>query len=265
MRRLLAAVVIALVGGLLTPAYAERAEPPAYRLVADRVANHVADRVAGPPLAGRVVVLDPGHQLGNRNFPGRSARLVPDGRGGRKACNTTGTATNGGYPEATLNWRVARLVRARLTRLGATVRLTRHSNSERRWGPCVDARGRAGNRARADLMLSIHADGNLTAGARGFHVIVAPDAAAGSPRLARRLRAALRQSGVPVANYVAGGDGLDVRADLATLNLSRVPTALVELGNMRDPRDAARMTSRAGRAAYAEALVRAVRTYLRRA
>lgn len=253
MRRLASTVAaILLVGSLAAPGYAERAEPPAYRDLAQL------------PLAGRVIVLDPGHQLGNHNFPREIGRHVPDGRGGRKACNTTGTATSAGYSEATFNWRVAKLTADRLKRLGATVRLTRHSNSERRWGPCVDARGRSGNRVRADLMLSIHADGNLASGARGFHVIIAPDAAAGSRRLANRLRAALRRAGLPVANYIAGGDGLDVRTDLATLNLSRVPTAMVELGNMRDRADAARMTSGAGRAVYVAALVRAVRPFLRR-
>ncbi len=59
------------------------------------------------PLAGRVVVVDPGHQLGNGGFPGRLTRPVPAG-GFEKPCNTTGTATPDGFPEATLNWRVAR-------------------------------------------------------------------------------------------------------------------------------------------------------------
>ena len=224
---------------------------------ADRVPAYAEPR----PLAGRVVVLDPGHQLGNRNFPRQVGRLVPDGRGGRKACNTTGTATDRGYPEATFVWQVTRLVQRRLERQGATVRLTRTTDSDRRWGPCVDARGRAGNRVHADLKLSVHADGVVTSGrggARGFHVIVAPDAAAWSARLARAVRAELRGDGLRVATYTAGGDGLDVRTDLATLNLSRIPTAMVELGNMRDPVDAARMTSARGRATYARALAAAV-------
>jgi N-acetylmuramoyl-L-alanine amidase len=105
------------------------------------------DRAAmvASPLEGRVVVLDPGHQLGNRHFPRRIGRLVPAG-GFRKPCNTTGTATRGGYPEASLAWDVAQRVRTRLEALGAVVRLTRHGNRDDRWGPCVDERGRAGNR-----------------------------------------------------------------------------------------------------------------------
>ena len=73
---------------------------------------------AMPPLAGRTIVIDPGHQLGNHNFPRQINRRVPAG-GFTKPCNTTGTATNGGYPEATFTWQVARLLRTRLERLGA--------------------------------------------------------------------------------------------------------------------------------------------------
>ena len=110
------------------------------------------------PLAGVRIALDPGHQLGNRNFPDEISRPVPAG-GFTKPCNTTGTRTNGGSPEATLNFRVARLVEERLEALGARVYLTRTRNSESLWGPCVDERGRFGEKVGARLMVSLHADG----------------------------------------------------------------------------------------------------------
>ncbi len=220
------------------------------------------------PLAGRVVVIDPGHQLGNSRFPRETSRLVPAG-GFRKPCNTTGTSTDGGYPEATFAWQVSRLVVRRLEELGARVVLTRDTNSVRRWGPCVDVRGRAGNRVDADLKLSVHADGSSAAGARGVHVSHPParapwtdDTARPSRRFALGVRRALRQAGFPYATYTAGGDGLDVRHDLATLNLSDVPTVMVELGNMRAACDARAMTTSRGRARYARALVAAVREHL---
>jgi N-acetylmuramoyl-L-alanine amidase len=221
------------------------------------------------PLAGRTIVLDPGHQLGNHNFPRQTSRLVPAG-GMRKPCNTTGTATVGGYPEATFVWQVSQLVAARLRGMGAHVILTRHSNRQDRWGPCVDVRGRAGNRVGADLKLSIHGDGSTGRGARGFHVIAPTnrrpwthDIFRPSRRLAVETRAALRRVGLPVANYTAGGDGIDFRSDLGTLNLANIPTVMVELGNMRSPSDAHRMTSRKGRDTYARALARAVVNHLR--
>jgi N-acetylmuramoyl-L-alanine amidase len=229
-------------------------------------------RRAAEPLTGRVVVIDPGHQLGNHRFPRRINRPVPAG-GFTKPCNTTGTATGGGYPEATFAWQVSRLVATRLRELGATVRLTRQSNRQDRWGPCVDVRGRAGNatpsRPGADLKLSIHADGSYAAGARGFHVIAPPDRAPWtadihrpSMRLATSVRAGLLSQRFGVATYTAGGDGIDVRADLGTLNLSDVPTVMVELGNMRSAAEARVMTSLSGRARYARGLVSGVRRYL---
>lgn len=239
---------------------------PAYAVTASAA---TAGRAVRAPLAGKTVVIDPGHQLGNHNFPREINRLVPAG-GFKKPCNTTGTATRAGFPEATFAWQVSRLLRERLVALGAEVVLTRHSNRQDRWGPCVDVRGRAGNGLPADLKVSVHGDGSYASGARGFHVIAptnrppwTADIFPASRRLARGVRAGLRDAGVPVANYVAGGDGLDFRSDLATLNLANIPTVVAELGNMRNRRDAHRMTTRAGRAAYARGLALGVRRFLR--
>lgn len=225
--------------------------------------------VASAPLAGTTIVIDPGHQLGNVNFPQEVNRLVPAG-GFKKPCNTTGSATNGGYPEATFAWDVSRMLRSSLKSLGATVVMTRTSNRQDRWGPCVDVRGRAGNRIDADLKVSVHGDGSYTAGARGFHVIAPADRAPWtsdihrpSLRLARAVRTGLLRADFRVANYIAGGDGLDVRSDLGSLNLSDVPTVMVELGNMRNAAEARVMTSPQGRARYASGLVTGIRRFLR--
>lgn len=242
------------------PAPLDPPTPPA------RVAT--ADATTTRPLAGRVIVLDPGHQLGNRRHARDIGRLV-DAGGFTKPCNTTGTATNGGFPEATLTWSVARRLEQRLEDLGARVVLTRTANSDALWGPCVDTRGRAGAKAGADLELSIHGDGSTTPGAHGFHVIAPADRApwtsdvyAPSRRLALAVRSALHGAGFPYATYLAGGDGYDTRGDLGTLNLSDVPIAMVELGNMRSSTDARVMTSAAGRDRYAAALAKGVVAYL---
>lgn len=274
MRRAVAgvALVVACLGGPVPPVHAgARAD---LRPLDDRhgvfPASTRPPQSASPdqPLAGKIVVIDPGHQLGNHNFPEQINRPVPAG-GFTKPCNTTGTSTNGGHPEATFVWLVSRRVAARLRDLGATVRLTRHSNRQDRWGPCVDVRGRAGNSIGADVKLSIHADGSYAAGARGFHVIAPADRAPwtddihdASMRLATDVRSGLLSRRFVVATYVAGGDGLDVRSDLGTLNLSDVPTVMVELGNMRSAAEARVMTSPQGRTRYARGLVAGVRAYL---
>lgn len=222
---------------------------------------------AAAPLAGRIVVIDPGHQLGNSRHLARIDRLVWIGNG-RKPCNTTGTATASGYPEATFAWRVAQRMKGRLERLGARVILTRPANSTALWGPCVDARGRRGDAVHADAKISIHGDGTYVPGAHGFHVIYAPDRGLtadtyrASKKLALGTRTAMGRAGFARANYIAGGDGLDLRSDLGTLNLSNMATVMVECGNMRNAGDAARMTSAHGQAAYARALVQGVRGFL---
>lgn len=235
----------------------------------DTQSGVLAAATSSLPLAGIRIALDPGHQLGNHNFPAQIRQLV-DAGGFSKACNTTGTATNSGYPEATFNFRVARLVQARLEALGAEVFLTRTSNSQSLWGPCVDARGLFGAQVHARLTVSLHADGAPSSG-HGFHVIApksrspwTTDIARPSLRLARALRAGFDALGLARSTYVGGGSALSIRSDLGTLNLSDVPVAMLEVGNMRNSADAHRMTTRTGRHRYARAVVRGIRIYLGR-
>lgn len=223
------------------------------------------------PLAGKVVVLDPGHQLGNRHHAAEIAEPV-DAGGFEKECNTTGTATDGGYPEATFTWEVAVVARRLLEQRGARVVLTRDADSDDEWGPCVDERGRIGNPGErgptADVRVSIHADGVLDEAATGFHVIRparsegwTDDIERPSRRLARALRDALVAEGIEPSSY-QGERGIDVRDDLGTLNLSDVPAAMAELGNMRAAGDAALMESEAGRRRYGRAIADAVTVFL---
>jgi N-acetylmuramoyl-L-alanine amidase len=197
-------------------------------------------------MAGRTILVDPGHNGANKDHTAEINRLVDAGTLS-KPCDTTGAATDAGYSEAAFNWdvaqRVARLLRAR----GAKVVMTRHDNLS--WGPCITRRAQIGNAAGADAAISIHADGG-PAGGRGFHVIrpavlrgLTDDIALTSRRLALTLRRTYRQrTGMPYADYI-GRRGLDVRADLGGLNLSDVPKVFLESGNMRNARDAAMLTS----------------------
>ena len=216
------------------------------------------------PLAGRVVVLDPGHNRDNGAHPADINRMV-DAGGFSKACNTTGTATDAGVPEATVNWELALLLRDRLTDLGARVVLTRDANAG--WGPCIDERAAVANRADADLLLSLHADG-AAASARGFHVIMpgvragwTDDIADDSREAAVLVRDALVAAGLPPADYI-GSEGLDERTDLGTLNRSDVPAVMLEAGNLRNAGDAALLTGDQGRGRVAAALARAVSRFL---
>jgi N-acetylmuramoyl-L-alanine amidase len=221
------------------------------------------------PLDGMTISVDPGHNGGNFSDPEAIDRLVPAGANGtEKPCNTTGTETSdGSLTEAQFNWDVAQAMVPRLEQLGATVILTRHSNSG--VGPCVDDRAEIANRAHAAVALSIHADGNLAEEAHGFDVIhpsaaesVAPGMVGPSLKFAEAERDAMVAAGVSPANYV-GSEGLDERSDLAGLNLAKVPAVLVELGNLREPEEAAKLEDATYRHKLAGALAAGIVTFLR--
>jgi N-acetylmuramoyl-L-alanine amidase len=218
------------------------------------------------PVAGKTVVVDPGHNGGNGAHPERINRLVPIGEGQTKACDTTGTATASGYSEAAYNLAVAREVARILRAEGATVILTRRGNGG--VGPCINRRARIGNRAGADAAVSIHADGGPPGG-RGFHVIrptriagLTDDIYGPSRRLGRALqRAYAERTGLPPATYL-GGAGLVARSDLGGLRLSDVPKVFIETGNMRNAADAAILESRGGRRRIAHGIADGVRRFL---
>ncbi|MFG3256229.1 N-acetylmuramoyl-L-alanine amidase [Streptomyces sp. NPDC048172] len=221
------------------------------------------------PLTGMTVVLDPGHNPGNREHPDKISRRVDIGTA-KKECDTTGTATNSGYPEAKFTLDLARRTRTALEARGARVRLTHEGDVP--YGPCVDERARKGNEAKADAVVSLHADG-APSGSRGFHVILPGSVRKGdadtrhiakpSRRLGGDLRDAFREAtGERPANYLGDGEGLDTREDLGGLNLSKVPKVFLECGNMRDARDASRLTSTKWRTKAADGITRGIESFL---
>jgi N-acetylmuramoyl-L-alanine amidase len=80
-------------------------------------------------------------------------------------------------------------------------------------------------------------------------------------QLADTIRDFLSGAGFQMSDYV-GSDGLYGRADLAGLNFAEYPAVLVELGNMRNPEDAATMETVDGRARYARAVTNGIVAYL---
>jgi N-acetylmuramoyl-L-alanine amidase len=217
-----------------------------------------------PPLAGRTVVIDPGHNGMNWAHRDEIARLVDIGNG-TKACNTTGSNTADGYTEAEFNWALAQLVVPRLEELGAEVVLTRRDNEG--WGPCIDERAATGNRNHADAVISIHADGGPEGG-RGFHVIrpasiegLTDDIYEDSTLLAQALHDSYLSTQMPLADYTGEG-GYSERRDLGGLNLSDVPAVFLEAGNMRNETDAELLADPSFRNAAADAITIALVEFL---
>ena len=217
-------------------------------------------------LAGRTIMLDPGHNGLTYKYPEQANALVPAG-GFRKACNTTGTSTNAGYSEHAFNWALALRTAALLRAQGAQVVLSRPDDAG--VGPCVNQRAAIANSSHALLVVSLHADGGPSTG-YGFHVIeagLAPDSGnraflSVSHRLALDVRAGYRAAtGESYATYL-GQQGLDQRSDLAGLNLARIPAVFIECGNMRNRADAAKLSSGEFQQRAAVGLVTAIKDFV---
>lgn len=226
-------------------------------------------QAADAPLAGKVIVLDPGHQLGNSN-PRFRKQIAQTRFNGSivKGCNTTGTATNAGFPEATFTWKVAKRLKPLLEAQGATVLMTRTSNTRNAYGPCVWDRAGFANANKADALISIHADG-APARAHGFFAI-APTRIKGwttetykvDRRLSKAMIAGMKAAGATPANYIS--NQLQIRGDQSTINFSKVPTTIIEVGNMRNAKEAARMSSASGQQQYAQWLAAGIERFFAR-
>ncbi|WP_425583190.1 N-acetylmuramoyl-L-alanine amidase [Streptomyces luteosporeus] len=257
-----------------TPASTRAPAPPApassSAAPSPSVAAPAPEAAKDGPLRGKVVVVDPGHNIHNAEHPAEINRQVDVGNG-RKECDTTGTETNAGYAEATFSLDVAHRLRDILLSRGASVTLTH--DGDRPYGPCVTERAEIGNKAHGDAAVSIHADG-AAPGQRGFHVILPALVRAGgadtsrivgpSKELGARIAGNfVRTTGSAPSNYIGKGTGLDTRSDLGGLNLSVVPKVFIECGNMRDAQDAALLTDADWRQKAAQGIADGITDFLR--
>ena len=220
--------------------------------------------VGSDPLAGKVVGIDPGHNGLNYTAPNIINQPIFNGTG-EESCDTTGTETASGYTEAQYNFNVATYLQADLQAEGATVVLTRPNNEG--VGPCVTTRAAIINNAHADVAVDIHADGGPPSG-RGFTVLepvadgpndgVIASSAAFADILSDVFPTV---TGMPPSDY-SGVGGLELRDDLAGLNLTTVPKVLIECGNMQNASDAAILVTPSFQQAAAAAIAQAITQFL---
>jgi N-acetylmuramoyl-L-alanine amidase len=220
-------------------------------------------------LAGKVILIDPGHNISNWAHPAEINRPVFYGiPGATKPCDTTGTATDSGYTEARYSLAVGLHVVRILRDMGATVVMT--PVNTRPWGPYITDRAALGNRLHADAAVSIHADG-APAWVHGFYVIAPstplPGVGLGPKRIARdvrlggaMLRAYHQVTGMKISNLYTSGY---LRSDgYGGTNLSHVPKIFIETGNMRSPGNARKLESPAFRHLAAWGIADGIRLYL---
>lgn len=171
-------------------------------------------------LAGRFIVLDPGH-------------------GG----SDPGAIGVNGAREKDLTLAIALDLAARLRAAGARVELTRESDTLPAWPQRVAP----ANLGSADALLSIHLNSFPGPEARGIEVYYAASRP-GAEELARTLLRSLAQRlGTP-------GRWARARDDLYVLRESLVPAVLLELGYLSHPEEAAKLVERQ----YQEEIARAI-------
>jgi len=225
-----------------------------------------APAVTGQKLTGKVIVLDPGHNLNNSSSINTK---VYAGNGVYKACDTTGTSTDAGYPEHAFTWDVANRAATILRAEGATVILTRPNDTS--IGPCITVRAQIGNNARANAFVAIHADGG-PAGGHGFFVMQPPpnnpNVNPGGAPQSRILATVMHDTfhavtGLPYSTYIANGYYPDTTTT-GTVNLSHGPVITIECLNMRNSGDAAIATDPTDRQSIAAGIAAGLTAFLTR-
>lgn len=212
-------------------------------------------------LDGKVIALDPGHNtVPIRSVNQKNVKYF--GAGWRPCQNEGSTGLDKKTPEATLVWQITQQVMPLLREQGATVVVTRPDDNGT--GPCNDERAEIANRANADLLLSIHGDGNENQKNRGFFVIYSQRMVGGeqvqkaSKAAASMLVADLTaNTSIPVSNYMGSSlNGTIEQSNvLGVLNTMKTgPAIMVEVGNIIQPDDWAILSSKEGQEEMARAL-----------
>ena len=156
--------------------------------------------------------------------PLKGMRILLDaGHGG----SSVGTAA-GSLPEKTLTLQYAKTLQQKLQALGATVHMTRTTDSN----PTVDARMNAGRNNGTDLILSIHMDGSTSSATNGCSVHYFNEY---SYLPAKTITEKMRQ--------VERSYGIGSRQEVCLWNpffitrVSDAPSMLIECGFMSNPRN----------------------------
>jgi N-acetylmuramoyl-L-alanine amidase len=185
-------------------------------------------RRRGPGLAGKSVVVDPGH-------------------GGDDAGWVVGDLI-----ERDLVYDVATRLQGRLQATGATAELTRGPGGS----PTDGARAALANATEADLLLSLHCDGADSSLPHGIASYYYGTGRGNGSVVGGRLAGLVQRE---VSARLPGV--LDARAHAKTwelLRATRMPAVRVELGYLTHPDDAARLADPAARDTFAEALLVAI-------
>jgi N-acetylmuramoyl-L-alanine amidase len=184
-------------------------------------------RRRGPALAGKRVVLDPGHGAGDEGHTGH------------------------GLIERDVVADLAARLEGRLAVAGAAAYLTHGADGN----PTDLERADFANDTDADLLLSLHCDGHVSAAPAGIAVYYHGTGPANGSLPGERLAGLIEREVVARTGLY---DGRTHPRTWELLRRTRMPAVHVELGYLSHPRDAARLADESFRDSVAEALVVAV-------
>lgn len=210
------------------------------------------------PAAGRVIVIDPGHQA-KGNF---ETEALGPGSTETKIKVSSGTAScNTGEPESKLVLAISLKLRTELEARGYTVLMTRTTED-------VDLsnidRAAIANDANADALLRIHANGSESAAAEGALTICQTAASPYNADLYAQSYA-LSSAVLDELCAAAGCRKLYVweTDTMSGINWSRVPVTIVEVGFMTNPAEDALLATEAYQDKLAAGIANGVDRYFR--
>lgn len=210
------------------------------------------------PAAGRVIVIDPGHQA-KGNF---ETEALGPGSTETKIKVSSGTAScNTGEPESKLVLAISLKLRTELEARGYTVLMTRTTED-------VDLsnidRAAIANDANADALLRIHANGSESAAAEGALTICQT---AASPYNADIYPQSYALSSAVLDELCAAAGCRKLYVwetdTMSGINWSRVPVTIVEVGFMTNPAEDALLATEAYQDKLAAGIANGVDRYFR--
>ena len=177
-----------------------------------------------------VVVIDAGHQARG------DSRREPIGPGSRKTKPRVSWGTSGVVSrkaESAIDLKVALKLRSELQKRGVTVVMVRTSQ---RVNLSNSRRAKIANAAQADLTVRIHCD-SAGRSTRGLLTIVPAKNRWTTPIVSSSASAGKLIHASTLAATGARSRGVARRGDMTGFNWSKVPSVIVEMGNMRNRTD----------------------------
>jgi len=205
-------------------------------------------RRSGRSLAGRTVVIDPGHGGADRGAQLRTTGA--DGAAQESAAPRSGRSLAEGSltDEADIVLDIARRIEGRLSAVGVTVLFTRGNKAN----PSHAERAQVANEAGADVLLSLHCSSWEQTAASGVATYYyGTDAGGAGSAMAEHLAGLIQRETVARTGF------LDCRSHARSwtlLHKALMPAVLIEAGYVTHPDDATKLAQPSFRDTVAEAI-----------